>query len=251
MSLLTNARIPVRIGSAVAKSTVLAAGLAFEKNFTKLTPARNSEYVRRWARGMLASLRVESTVDGRRTLDPERSHLVVSNHRSSIDIFVVLELFGGHMLARGDMARWPGMGQLASLAGTLFVDRGNSGSRSRAVRQMTDHLQKGRTIGVFPEGTTFVDDEVHPFHAGAFLAAARAKSQIIPVGLAYADPDSCYGDSDFASHFQLILRAEKTVVSAAIGHPMETEGVPVHELRDRAHAAVQQLVHQARARLVR
>lgn len=247
--MIQHVRIPARVGSAMAKSIVLGSGLAFEKSFTKLTAERNSRYVQRWARAMLRSFRIDTLVDGRRTLDPERSHLVVSNHRSTVDIFVILELFGGHMLARGDMAKWPFMGQLASLAGTLFVDRDSSGSRSRAVRTMTDHLQKGRTIGVFPEGTTHVDDEVRPFHAGSFLAASRARAQIVPVGLAYADRAFCWGDEDFATHFQQILRADKTSVAAAIGHPLETEGVPVHELRDRAHAAVQQLVHQARARL--
>jgi len=249
MNPLTAARIPLRVGSAAAMSTVLGSGLLLEERLTAITPQRRDEYVRRWARGMLRSLHVELEVDGKRTLSSERTHLVVANHRSSVDIFVVLDLFGGHMLARGDMARWPFMGTLAKLAGTLFVDRSDSGSRSKAVRQMADHLQKGRTIGVFPEGTTFVDDEVRPFHAGAFLAASRARAQVVPVGLAYADPESCYGDHDFAAHFQNLLRAERTQLSVAIGEPIETEGLTVHAIRDRAHAAVQHLVHHARARL--
>lgn len=246
---LPQLRIPVRVGHAVASSVMLASGLGFERRFTAITPERSDDYVRRWARAMLRALRVEVMVDGRRSLSPEHAHLVVSNHRSSVDIFVILELFGGHMLARGDMAKWPGMGQLAQMAGTLFVNRSDSGSRSRAVRQITDHLQKGRTIGVFPEGTTYVDDEVRPFHAGSFLAAARAGAQVVPVGLAYANPESCYGDHDFSAHFQQLLVADRTVVSVAIGDPFETAGQTVHAIRDRAHAAVQQLVHHARARL--
>lgn len=249
MSLLQSSRIPLRVGAAFARSARLASGLAFEQRFTAITPARSDQYVRRWARAMLESLHVETKVDGNRTLAPGRSHLIVSNHRSSVDIFTVLDIFGGHMLARGDMAKWPFMGQLAQLAGTLFVDRSDQNSRSRAVRQMTEHLQRGLTIGVFPEGTTYVDDEVHPFHAGAFLAASRAGALIVPVGLAYADPESCYGDHDFAAHFRKILEAERTTVSVAIGHPIDPADLPVHALRDRAHAAVQQLVHHARARL--
>lgn len=246
---LPQLRIPLRVGAAVASSVMLASGLTFERRFTAITPERSDDYVRRWARAMLRAMHVDVMVDGRRSLSPERSHLVVSNHRSSVDIFVILDLFGGHMLARGDMAKWPGMGQLAQMAGTLFVDRGDSSSRSRAVRQITDHLQKGRTIGVFPEGTTYVDDEVHPFHAGSFLAAHRAGAQVIPVGLAYADPESCYGDHDFSAHFQKLLVADRTRVSVAIGEPLDTDGLTVHAIRDRAHAAVQHLVHHARARL--
>ncbi|MBI2390678.1 MAG: 1-acyl-sn-glycerol-3-phosphate acyltransferase [Deltaproteobacteria bacterium] len=245
----TSARIPLRAGAAAAVSGGLATGLLLEQSLRGVDAERRDAYVRSWARGMLRALHVDVMVDGRRAHPPPGPHLVVANHRSTVDIFVMLDLFGGHMLARGDMAGWPIAGALAKLAGTLFVDRSDSGSRAKAVRQITDHLRNERTITVFPEGTTHTDDVVRPFHAGAFLAIARAHGFVTPVGLAYEDPSAHFGDESVGEHFRRVLEAPRTRVSVAIGDPIATEGVQTNALRDRAHAAVQSLVNQARARL--
>ena len=100
-----------------------------------------------------------------------RGHLVVANHRSTADILVLLRAFGGHMVSRADLARWPLVGVAARAVGTVFVDRANAASGANAVRAIRDRLAEGHTVIVFPEGTTFPDDEVRPFHAGAFVAA--------------------------------------------------------------------------------
>lgn len=245
----TAARIALRAGAAAAVSGGLASGLMIEERVRGVDAERRDLYVRSWARGMLRALRVEVMVDGRRAHPPPGPHLVVANHRSTVDIFVMLDLFGGHMLARGDMEGWPIAGTLAKLAGTLFVDRADSGSRARAVRQITDHLRKERTITVFPEGTTHTDDVVRPFHAGAFLAIARAQGFVTPVGLAYEDPSAHFGDESVGEHFRRVLEAPCTRVSVAIGEPLAAADLQVNALRDTAHAQVQALVHAARARL--
>jgi 1-acyl-sn-glycerol-3-phosphate acyltransferase len=170
----------------------------------------------------------------------------VSNHRSTIDIFLMLSLFGGHLLARGDMEGWPIVGKMAQMAGTLFVDRADAASGAASIRRVTDRLQKGRTIGVFPEGTTFDDDEVRPFHAGAFMAIARVRGVVTPVGLAYRDPHAYYRDEPIGDHFRRILESDRTHVAVAIGDPIESAGTPIAKLRDKAQAEVQGLVRRAR-----
>jgi 1-acyl-sn-glycerol-3-phosphate acyltransferase len=238
-------RIPARVGATAATSAVLAAALVLEERLRGMPEERRETYVRAWAKTLSRALAVEVVREG----EPpqlDKPHLVVSNHRSTIDIFLMLQLFGGHLLARGDMEGWPIMGKLAQMAGTLFVDRSDANSGAASIRRVTDRLQKGRTIGVFPEGTTFDDDEVRPFHAGAFMAIARVRGVVTPVGIAYAEKHAYYRDEPIGDHFRRILESERTRVGVVIGQPLETAGSPIAKLRDRAQAEVQTLVRRAR-----
>jgi len=241
-------RGPLRIGTAAAITGALAASLVAEERLRDVPPERRDRYVRAWARGMLRALKVELIIDGR--YEPsERPQLIVANHRSTLDIFVMLALFGGHLLARGDMEKWPAVGWMAKKAGTLFVDRSDAASGAAAVRKITDHLRRGRVIGVFPEGTTFNDDEVRPFHAGTFMAIARVRGEVLPVGIAYDDPIAHYVDEPIGHHFKRLLAARRTRVAVTIGEPIATTAVPIHETKERARDAVQSLVHAGRRRL--
>lgn len=243
-------RKPFRVGAAAAITGTLAASLVAEEYLREVSPERRELYVRTWARGMLRALNVELVIEGEHTRS-ERPQLVVANHRSTLDIFVMLSLFGGHLLARGDMELWPAVGWMAVKAGTLFVDRTDAASGAAAVRKITEHLRRGRVIGVFPEGTTFADDEVRPFHAGAFMAVARVRGDVTPVGIAYHDPAAHYVDEPIGEHFGRLLTAPRTRVAVTIGEPIPTAGVPIHDARDRARAAVQELVSRGRRRLTR
>ncbi len=239
-------RAPFRVGSAAAITGALAAGLVAEEQLRAVSAERRDRYVRAWASGMLRAFGVDVHVEGS-LVTAGRPHLVVANHRSTIDIFIMLSLFGGHLLARGDMEAWPAVGWMAQKAGTLFVDRSDAGSGGAAIRRITEHLKRGRTIGVFAEGTTFDDDEVRPFHAGAFMAIARVRGEVTPVGIAYEDRAAHYRDEPIGEHFKRVLAAPRTRVAVTIAPALPAEG-PITAIRDRTHEAVQSLVHRSRAR---
>lgn len=237
-----------RVSLAAGVTAALASGLVIEERLHRVDDDRRERYVRAWARGILRSLRVDVQTSGT-FARADKPHLVVANHRSTIDIFIMLHLFGGHLLARGDMATWPAIGWMASKAGTVFVDRSDPNSGGAAIRKLSELLGRRRTVGVFAEGTTFDDDEVRPFHPGAFMAITRARGEVTPVGIAYDDRAAHYTDEPIGGHFKRIL-ARKTRVAVAIGAPFAAEGSIAH-VRDRAHMEVQALVRRARALVVR
>jgi lyso-ornithine lipid O-acyltransferase len=177
-----------------------------------------------------------------------RGHLVVANHRSTADILVLLRRFGGHMLSRADLARWPLIGVGARSVGTVFVDRSDAVSGASAVRTIRTLLARGSTVIVFPEGTTFVGDEVRPFHAGAFVAALRSGADIVPVGFAYATGSgAAFVNETFRAHLARMAAADPSHVAMCVGEPIAIEErARAGDLRDRAHAEVQRLVYQAR-----
>jgi len=176
-----------------------------------------------------------------------RARLIIANHRSALDIGVLMWLFDAKMLSRGDLASWPLVGRGARRLGTLFVDRSDQASRAGAVRVMRSALKAGRSVVVFAEGTTFAGDEVRPFHPGAFLAARGLDVEILPVGLAY-EPGADFVSKTFGAHVVAIAARRSSRVVANIGAPMlpaRDPRVTAEQVRD----AVARLVIEARARV--
>jgi 1-acyl-sn-glycerol-3-phosphate acyltransferase len=153
------------------------------------------------------------------------------------------------MVSRADLSRWPLVGVAARSVGTVFVDRSDAVSGANAVRTIRTLLARGSTVIVFPEGTTFPDDEVRPFHAGAFVAALRSGADVVPVGLAYqTGSGAAFVNESFGAHLSRMAAAEPSSVAMCVGEPIAiAAGARAADLRERAHAAVQRLVREARA----
>ncbi len=171
--------------------------------------------------------------------------LVVANHRTAFDIGVLMSQFAGVMLSRGDLSSWPVIGTLAREGDTIFVDRESGHSGARAIRAIRRALSAGATVCVYPEGTTYVGDEVRPFLAGAFAAARGLDAQIVPVGLAY-DHGVEYFHTTFTEHLRRVAARPTTRVVMKVGEPF-LANAKSGELAAEAQRRVQGLVDQARS----
>ena len=200
----------------------------------------------RLSRRLLAIFGVEMV--GENPLPPAtRARLVVANHRTAFDIGVMMAHFGGLMLSRGDLGSWPVIGRLAREGHTIFVDRESGHSGARAIRAIRRALDAGNTVSVYPEGTTFIGDEVRPFSPGAFAAARGLPVDIVPVGLAYdANAGVEYFHTPFIEHLERIAARPRTRVVVCVGEPFPAEGKSAG-LAARAEREVQALVLHARA----
>lgn len=200
-------------------------------------------WVKSWSNALLNLFAIDTRVKG--TVPAcENGILVVSNHRSTIDIGIVLRLFGGRMVSRADIATWPILGPAAASVGTIFVDRQDAISGMTTVRAMRRCLEERDTLCVFPEGTTYSDDVVRPFHQGAFVAATRSDALIVPVGLAYAGAAGFVNET-FGEHLLRMASSERTSVGIAIGAPFKCDARAA-DLTQRAHSQVSELVYVAR-----
>ncbi|AKV02914.1 1-acyl-sn-glycerol-3-phosphate acyltransferase [Labilithrix luteola] len=214
-------------------------------------PSVRDRWVKRWANALLALFDIHVVVDGALPPPPRgRGRLIVANHRSAIDIGVLLSTFGGTMVSRADIAGWPVIGAAARAAGTVFVDRSNAKSGAATLRSITKHLEDGMTIALFPEGTTFDGDEVRTFHGGAFVAAARAGAEILPVGLAYPRTSgAAFVGESFPEHLARMARSDSTRMVLAVGAPFTpTKDTRAAAITGRAHDEVSTLVSRARTR---
>jgi len=151
-----------------------------------------------------------------------RGRFVVSNHRGVADVLVLWRTFGGRMVSRADLSKWPLIGLGGRKLGTVFVDRKSTSSGAVTIRAIRDLLRAGATVTIFPEGTTFAGDEVRPFHAGGLAAALGTGAQIVPVGLAYSrDSQAAFLDESFTQHLSRMAAAAPSFVVVSVGIPIE------------------------------
>lgn len=210
-----------------------------------------SVWLRRWCRSQFALFDIRPTVVGgepyaRLNGSTAPGRLVVANHRSAIDIILLMNVFGGYVISRADIANWPLLGLGARRFGTVFVDRADPKSGAKTIRAISERLKRGHTVCLFPEGTTFEGDEVRPFHGGAFLAAKDAAAEIVPVGIAYGSGSkAAYVGTTFVEHLAQVAASEATPVAVVVGAPVEAKG-SASALTKTLHANVQALVASAR-----
>ncbi|HLT39961.1 MAG TPA: lysophospholipid acyltransferase family protein [Enhygromyxa sp.] len=248
-------RVPVRAAGMIGWTSVMLAGVESHKLVDrKLADGHAQEqifdrYMRTWTAGLLRMFAVDLQIVGRLPPPAAGPRMVISNHRSALDIGVLLTHFGGSVLSRADLQDWPLLGLAARKAQTIFVDRDSKHSGAQAIRAIREQLQRGRTVSVFPEGTTFAGDEVRPFNAGAFVAARKLDVEYVPVGIAY--PAGCeFTEASFVEHVAAVAERPRTPAVMAVGEPLRIDG-RANQVAERLHGDVQRLVDRARSALER
>jgi 1-acyl-sn-glycerol-3-phosphate acyltransferase len=141
---------------------------------------------RRWSRQLLEALGIRLKPGAGGTALPARG-LVVCNHISWLDIYVINALTPAAFVSKDDVKSWPLIGWLCAHTETIFLERGSRAAAQRTRETMIGHLQAGVHVAVFPEGTTTRGDRVLPFHAALFQSAIDAEAPVIPLALRYAD----------------------------------------------------------------
>lgn len=248
-TLLGGARSAAR-GAAMLGLTAGMTNVAYVR-FGLSRPAHRPQvverWVKRWAGGLLAVFGVEQHWASPLPAPRTRARLVVANHRSPLDILLMLQHFGGSVLARHDLERWPVMGRAATYGGTIYVNRKDPKSGVRAIREIRKRLQAGGTVVVFPEGSTFAGDLVHRFQGGAFSAVTGLDAELVPVGIAY-DPGTEFVEPSFVAHLRRVAQRPKTRVALCAGEPLPI-GASRAAMAEELRGAVQGLVERARGEL--
>lgn len=111
--------------------------------------------------------------------------LLLVNHVSWIDIAVLARLVDAGFVAKAEVGHWPVIGGLARRWGCLFVDRTQRrmlGGKAAAIER---HLASGRSLVLFPEGTTGAGEDVLPFRSSLLGGGGDLLLRVQPVTLAY------------------------------------------------------------------
>lgn len=152
-----------------------------------LACAPHSDAARRIERGAYAAVArgfgIETELAGTAARGPV---LFVANHIGWCDIPVLGAAIDAAFVAKSEVARWPLIGALARRTPAVFVARGDRGASGTQVEAIRTRLRAGRSVLLFPEGTTSDGRGVLAFRSSLF-AAADCAACIQPVALSYLD----------------------------------------------------------------
>jgi len=132
----------------------------------------------------LRILGLKPELDVQAMMANQRSCVIVANHQSNYDLFVLGSVVPRRTVTLGKKSlKWvPLFGQIYWLAGNVLIDRGNAEKAKQAMLTTTDTLQhRDTSIWVFAEGTRNLGQGLLPFKKGAFQMAINAGVPIIPL----------------------------------------------------------------------
>jgi len=201
--------------------------------FPWIRVARREALIALWSRALLwaCGVRVQERVAaGAQALSALRGlqgegqgRLLLPNHISWLDIFVIDSIAPASFVAKAEIARWPLVGTLVARAGTVFVERGRRHAVHGVIQALGARMAQGYRAAVFPEGTTSEGDRLLVFHGNLIQAALNAGVPMIPVGLRYLDPDgershavAYVGDTSFIASLWRITGHPRLEVEAHV-----------------------------------
>ena len=159
-----------------------------------------------------------------------------ANHLSHLDVMVLGSLLDASFVAKDEIDGWPVLGWLTRLQQTVFVSRDPRAARA-VTAALREALASGRSLVLFPEGTSSDGRDVLPFKSSAFVLFGEPGMQDVclqPVTvelLAVAGRDSgegfdrdlyaYHGDASLGPHLLRFLGSRGARVGVRFHPPIE------------------------------
>jgi 1-acyl-sn-glycerol-3-phosphate acyltransferase len=217
----------IRLLAVICLGTLLAATITLLERLVRHDLMATRQGLTRWFMARLtAALPFRFTVQGELPREPM---LWVSNHVSWTDIPLLGMLTPLSFLSKAEVRTWPVAGWLAHKAGTLFIRRG-AGDSKLLNQQLGRHLQGGRSLLIFPEGTTSDGLSLRTFHGRLMSSAIETGVCVQPVAIRYLrNGQACpvapfIGDDDMLSHLLRLLSSDPGEVQIQLLTPITSDG---------------------------
>lgn len=131
-----------------------------------------------WHKGVCKIIGLKVHVKG--TPEKDRQVIFMSNHLSYLDIPVIGSLLKASFVAKNDIESWPVIGFLSKVQQTAFISR-SSTQAATAHGTLDTMLKEGKSIILFPEGTSSAGTEVLPFKSSLFSLCLPSSASPIPL----------------------------------------------------------------------
>lgn len=118
-----------------------------------------------WQKGACAIFSIRVKIIGQPYTKTQT--LYISNHISYLDIPAIGSILRGSFVAKKDVASWPVFGFLSTLQQTAFISRDKTDAK-REKNTLDAMLSQGKSLIIFPEGTSTDGKEVLPFKSSLF-----------------------------------------------------------------------------------
>ena len=127
---------------------------------------------------------VNLTISGIEKVDVKKSYVVVGNHPSTLDIFTHIHALpvSIRFLTKTELFRIPFFGRVLKILGLPRIDRKNAQlNLDKINKSISEVLEDGNSIMIFPEGTRSNQKKLLPFKKGAANIAKAFNLPILPV----------------------------------------------------------------------
>ncbi len=138
-----------------------------------------------WARysGFITPMSV--TVLGLENIKPGQSYVMVANHQSQYDIFVIYGWLpiDFKWVMKAELRKVPIIGPSCYRLGHIFIDRKNHEAAVGAINRAKEKIRDGVSIMFFPEGRRSEDGSLLDFKKGAYKFALDIGLPILPLSI--------------------------------------------------------------------
>ncbi|MDH5738416.1 MAG: 1-acyl-sn-glycerol-3-phosphate acyltransferase [Gammaproteobacteria bacterium] len=186
-----------------------------------------------WARINLLAMLCKVDVLRSGHVIPGQPYVVVANHQSLIDIYVIYGKLNMDIkwVMKKELEKVPFLGTACKKMGHILIDRGDSLGAQQSIEDARARIMRGNSVVFFPEGTRSRDGQLLQFKKGAFRLALELGLPVLPVTI---DGTGKVLPSDTMhwqpGHLRLIVH-----------DPISTDGMTakdVNHLRDATKAAI-------------
>jgi 1-acyl-sn-glycerol-3-phosphate acyltransferase len=210
--------------------------------------------IQRWSRRLLSIFSVTLEHSGA-ALAHNGPIVIVANHISWLDIFVVLAHQPSRFIAKSEIRRWPVIGLLVTSVGTLYVDRTRRRDAARINDVVRDALASGDVVALFPEGTTTFGEDVLPFHGSLLQPVIDADGHVVPAAIRYYDEHGArseapayVGDTSLMDSLRALVRARRSHVRLHLEPPFHAGGRHRREVAREARRIIQEVLERPEQR---
>lgn len=153
--------------------------------YPRLGQSRRRRLLKIWSRQLLDILNIGIRTEGEMSVRREGGFLIVANHVSWLDIFVLNAIYPSRFIANAEVRNWPLIGWLCKRGNTLFIERTVRQDAASINQRISLLLEQGICVGLFPEGTTTDGNQVGHFHSALIQSAIDAGVMLCPIALRY------------------------------------------------------------------
>lgn len=139
--------------------------------------------LRIWSDGWMLLSGIRLKFIGYENYKPNVSYVMVSNHYSLLDMMTGASSVhpNSKILAKAEIKKVPFFSKLFAMS-SVFVDRKSKESRDESKRLLTEAMNRGMSIYIFPEGTrNQTDKPLKEFYDGAFRMAIEQQKPVLPL----------------------------------------------------------------------
>ncbi len=140
-----------------------------------------------WSRQLLAIFDIGLQIEGSQPSCREGGCLIVANHVSWLDIFVLNAIHPSCFIAKSEVRGWPVIGWLCQRVGTTFIERGLRQNTTMINMRVGYMLGRNTSVALFPEGTTTDGKQVGHFYSALIQSAINSSARVYPIALRYQD----------------------------------------------------------------